>query len=155
MRWLGERDHLAQCANVVNCPLTQRSYGCDDCMWRSVTAVNALPSRLGRALDAVALAIFAVASFLLVARIGLAPRDPSEGVGVVFAPWTGADAAFVRAVEAGGRFVRFGALPFIVVVSPETADYADRVRAGGALFVVDPRILAACLLSSTAAQASQ
>src|SRR5262245_65379849 len=135
--------------------LTQRSYRRDDCMWRSVTAVNASPSRLGRAFEAAALVAFALASFLLVARIGLAPREPSQGVGVVFAPWTGADAAFVRAVEAGGRFVRFGALPFIVVVSPETADYADRVRAGGALFVVDPRILAACLLSSTAAQASQ
>jgi hypothetical protein len=139
----------------INRPLTQRSYRCDDCMWRSVTAVNAFPSRLGRALEAAALAVFALASFLLVARIGLAPRDPSQGVGVVFAPWTGADAAFVRAVEAGGRFVRFGGLPFIVVVTPEAADYADRVRAAGALFIVDPLILAACLPSSSGAQASQ
>src|SRR5262245_35054824 len=139
----------------VNRPLTQRSYRCDDCMWRSVTAVKAFPSRLGRALEAAALAVFALASFLLVARIGLAPRDPSQGVGVVFAPWTGADAAFVRAVEAGGRFVRFGGLPFIVVVTPEADDYADRVRSAGALFIVDPLILAACLPSSSGAQASQ
>jgi hypothetical protein len=124
-------------------------------MWRSVTAVTPSLSSFGRALEAAALTAFALASFLAVARIGLAPRDPLQGVGVVFAPWTPADAAFGRAVEAGGRFVRFGALPFIVVVTPETADYADRVRAAGALFVVDPQILAACLPSSSVAQASQ
>lgn len=114
-----------------------------------VIAVTASRSRLGRVLEAAALAAFALASFLLVARIGLAPRDPAQGVGVVFAPWTDADAAFIRAVEAGGRFVRFGALPFIVVVMPETPDYAERVHAAGALLLVDPQILAACLLSSS------
>src|SRR5262245_2808165 len=129
----------------INRPLMQRSYGCDDCMRRSVTAVNAFPSRLGRALEAVALGSFALASFLLVARIGFAARDPAQGVGVVFAPWTGADAAFVRAVEAGGRFVRFGGLPFIVVVTPEAADYAERVGAAGALLVVDTVALVDCL----------
>src|SRR5262245_7026235 len=138
----------------------QRSYGWQRSLVTSVTAVSAFPSRLGRALEAAALAGFSVASFLVVARVGLAPRDPAQGVGVVFAPWTQADAAFVRAVEAGGRFVRFGALPFIVVVTPETADYAARVRAAGALFLVDPQVLAACLPSSSpqsfsAAQAGQ
>ena len=117
--------------------------------------VSAFPSGLGRALEAAALAGFAAVSFFAVARIGLEPRDPSQGVGVIFAPWTGADAAFVRAVEAGGRFVRFGGLPFIVVVMPEAADYAERVRAAGALLVVDPVALAACLPASSGAQASQ
>jgi len=102
-----------------------------------------------------ALAGFAAASFFAVARIGLEPRDPSQGVGVIFAPWTGADAAFVRAVEAGGRFVRFGGLPFVVVVMPEAADYVDRVKAAGALLIVDPLVLAACLPSSSGAQASK
>jgi hypothetical protein len=120
-----------------------------------VIAVTAFPTKLVRILEAAALAAFALVSFLLVARIALAPRDPAQGVGVVFAPWTSADAAFVRAVGAGGRFVRFGALPFIVVVTPETAEYAERVGAAGALFLVDPQILAACLPSSSAAQASQ
>src|SRR5215467_5009146 len=120
-----------------------------------VIAVTASPPGLGRVLEAAALAAFALASFLIVARIGLAPRDPAQGVGVVFAPWIDADAAFIRSVEAGGRFVRFGAFPFIVVVTPETADYADHVRAAGALFIVDPRVLAACLLSSPDAPASQ
>jgi len=110
-----------------------------------VAVVSAFPSGLGRALEAAALAAFAAASLFVVARIGLEPRDPSQGVGVIFAPWTGADAAFVRAVEAGGRFVRFGGLPFVVVVMPEAADYADRVKAAGALLIVDPLVLAACL----------
>ena len=107
------------------------------------------PSVLGRAFDAAVITGFALASLYAAARIGLEPRDPARGVGVIFAPWTGADAAFVRAVEAGGRFVRFGGLPFIVVVEPDGADYLDRIKAAGALLIVDPLVITACLPSST------
>jgi hypothetical protein len=116
---------------------------------------KAFPPVLGRVLEVVVLAGFAVASFFAVARIGLEPRNPSQGVGVIFAPWTAADTAFVRAVEAGGRFVRFGGLPFVVVVMPEVADYADRARAAGALLIVDPLALAVCLPSSPGVQVSK
>jgi len=117
--------------------------------------VHVFPSVFGRALDAAIIAGFALASLYGAARIGLEPRDPARGVGVIFAPWTGADAAFVRAVEAGGRFVRFGGLPFVVVVQPESADYLDRIKAAGVLLVVDPLVITACLPSSVTSPASK
>jgi hypothetical protein len=95
--------------------------------------------------EAAVLACVAVGSFYITVRNGLAPRQPASGVAVIFTPWTAADAALARAVEAGGRFVRYGGYPFIVVVVPETPDYPSRVHSAGALFVVDPGALAACL----------
>jgi hypothetical protein len=110
--------------------------------------VRPFPSVLGRAFDVAVIVGFALASFYAAARIGLEPRDPARGVGVIFAPWTAADAALVRAVEAGGRVVRFGGLPFVVVVEPESADYIERIKAAGALLIVDPLVITACLPSS-------
>jgi hypothetical protein len=98
-----------------------------------------------RAFDAVVIAGFAVASLYVTARIGLSPRAPEQGVGVIFAPWTSGEAALRRAVGAGARFVRYGGLPFIVVVIPDERGYVARIAADGALLVLDPRALAACL----------
>jgi len=98
-----------------------------------------------RLLDGLVVAAFAFASLYVIIRIGLAPRDPSAGVGVIFAPWTDGEAAMRRAVAAGGRFVRFGGFPFIVIMIPEDRDYIAHVAADGALLVVDPQALAACL----------
>jgi hypothetical protein len=107
-----------------------------------------LPSSSTRSrllVDGILIAGFALASFCAVARIALEPRDPAAGVAVVFAPWTSQEDALARAVEAGGRFIRYGAFPFVVVVMPETADYLSRISRDGALLVADPRALAACL----------
>lgn len=101
--------------------------------------------RWGRILEATAVAGFALISTFAVARIGLEPSDPTRAVGVIFAPWTDANAALTRAVAAGGRIVRFDGPSFVVVVEPESADYIRRIKAAGALLIVDPRILAACL----------
>jgi hypothetical protein len=112
-----------------------------------------LPSFSARShplVDGVMIACFALASFCAVARIALSPRDPAAGVAVVFAPWTSPEDALARAVEAGGRFVRYGAFPFIVVIMPETADYLSRISRDGALLVADPQALAACLPSAPA-----
>jgi hypothetical protein len=109
--------------------------------------------RWSRILEGMAIAAFALISTLAIARIGLEPRDPSRGVGVVFAPWTDAGAAFTRAVAAGGRFVRFGGSSFVVVVEPEGPDYVRRVKGAGALLVIDPRILAACFPQTASLQA--
>lgn len=103
------------------------------------------PSRLRRGLaDGALIACAAIVSFALIAQIALEPRDPSQGIAVVFSPWTGAEQSFTRAVEAGGRFVRYGGYPFIAVVAPEAADYAARARENGAWLIADPRALAAC-----------
>jgi hypothetical protein len=88
---------------------------------------------------------FALASLFVAARVGLVPRAPEDGVGVIFAPWTSGEAALRRAVGAGARFVRYGGMPFVVVVVPDERDYPARIAADGALLVVDPRALAACL----------
>ena len=98
-----------------------------------------------RLIDGSLIAFLALASLFLAARVGLTPRDPASGVGVIFAPWTSEQSAMARATDPGARFVRYGGLPFIVVVVPETSDYLARVYAAGALLIVDPQALAACL----------
>ena len=64
---------------------------------------------------------------------------------MVFAPWTAPETAMTRAVEAGGRFVRFGGHGFIAVVAADDRDYAARAMAAGAWLVADPQLVAACL----------
>lgn len=93
-------------------------------------------------------AILSFAAFLSVATVGvvtLGLKEESEGVAVVFAPWTSATDAMTRAVEPGARFVRFGAFDFIAVIEPQSADYVRRVRSNGAWLFADPAALAACL----------
>lgn len=80
----------------------------------------------------------------MVAYAALAPRNPANGVAIIYAPWIGPEAAFRRAVDAGARFVRYGSLPFIVVVLPDSPDFSRRAQAGGALMLADPMALAAC-----------
>ena len=96
-------------------------------------------------LDATLIAGVAAGSLVAAASLALAPKNPASGVAVVFSPWTKAPAALARATDPGSRFVRFGQYPFIVIVVPEAPDYLARVSAAGALFVLDPEALAACL----------
>lgn len=109
-----------------------------------------LPTR-SSLFDKLALSAFGVASLLFVGAMTLTPRDPDNGVAVVFAPWTGASETFSRAVESGGRFVRFGGFSFIAVVVPESHGYAGAVRRNGAWLLADPKLLAACLRPVTGA----
>ena len=112
-------------------------------------------SRGRRCLDAALISLLAIASLFAIARIGLQPRDPANGIAVVFAPWTSAGAVLTRATDAGGRFVRYGGFPFIAVVMPETPDYSSRILAEGALLALDPRALAACFSGSVLKAGSQ
>ncbi len=95
--------------------------------------------------DIAILALLAVATALATAAHALAPRDMSDGVAVVYAPWTDADAAFARTVASGARFVRYGGVPFVAVAMPEDPGFGGHVRGAGAWFLADPRALAACL----------
>lgn len=99
--------------------------------------------------DRLVIVAMAGASLFGVGVLALSPHDANAAVAVVYAPWTSSRDALVRAAEAGARFVRFGAVPFIVVVVPERPDYAARARAGGALLMLDPQALAACLPGET------
>src|SRR3954468_17541700 len=66
-----------------------------------------------RLLDGALITLFALIGSLAIARIGLAPARPSEGIAVVFLPWTDGQAALARATAPGARFVRFGGVPFV------------------------------------------
>jgi hypothetical protein len=103
-----------------------------------------LQSRWSRLLDGGLILVLALLSPLLVLRTGLKPADTTFGVAVVFAPWTGPEAAILRATSAGASLVRVGALPWIVVVAPEDDGYIERVLVDGALVALDPRVLADC-----------
>jgi hypothetical protein len=96
------------------------------------------------ALDAATIAAVSLASLLTAAYAAIAPRDPADGVAVIYAPWVEFDDAFRRSTGAGARFVRAGGLPFIVVVMPDDPEFDRRVRAGGAILLADPMALAAC-----------
>jgi hypothetical protein len=95
-------------------------------------------------LDVGLILLLAILSSLVVLRTGLKPTDSTSGVAVVFAPWTGAEAAIVRATGAGASLVRVSALPWIVVVVPADEGYVERVLADGALAALDPQALADC-----------
>ena len=112
-------------------------------------ALRRLPALVTlRWLDLSLIAILAVVSFGAILRIGLLPAKPDAGVAVIYAPWTTADQTMIRAVSAGGRFVRFGGFDFIAIVIPEQPDYVANALAGSALLVVDPQVLAGCLPAS-------
>lgn len=108
---------------------------------------------LRKVIDAGLLACLSVGALYVGARVTLIPRDPTQGAAVVFAPWTTADRALARAVDGGGRFVRFGDAPFIAIVTADDADYPNRMLNAGAWLVVDPQALAAC--SSVLARMTQ
>ena len=108
-------------------------------------ALNSRSSLLRHLIDVLMLACLSIGTLYATARVALTPRDPAQGVAVVFAPWTAPEAALERTVEAGGRFVRFGGATFVAVAMPDDADFASRVLAAGAWLVVDPRSIAACL----------
>lgn len=92
-----------------------------------------------------ALACLSVGALYATARAELAPRDPQRGVAVIYAPWATPESVLARTVAAGGRFVRFGGRDFIAIAISDDQDYSARVLAGGALLVVDPKVIAACL----------
>jgi hypothetical protein len=106
----------------------------------------------GRWLDASVIAVLLATGLSL--QIGMLSK-PSDGdgkgaVAVLFSPWTDAASAMQRTSEAGARIVRFGAFPFIVVVEPDAPDFAARVVEQGAILLLDPRSLAACLTGGRA-----
>ena len=96
-------------------------------------------------IDVAALIALSVGALGMTARATLVPRNPENGVAVVFAPWTSPEKALALTVEAGARFVRFGGYGFIAVGVADDRDYAARAKAQGAWLVLDPQLLAACL----------
>lgn len=95
-------------------------------------------------LDCAVLTALSLLGLALSVQENLAPRDPSRGVAVIFAPWTTAEDVVARAVAPGARFVGFGGARFVAIVVPENADYVARANKTGAWLVADPRTLPGC-----------
>lgn len=106
--------------------------------------MKCLSPRGGKLLDISFLILLTLGTFAAGARIGLMPRTSDNGVAVMFAPWTSAADSLLQATESGGRFVKFGGLPFVAIVMPNDRTYAERMLAHGAWLVMDPKLLAAC-----------
>jgi hypothetical protein len=93
----------------------------------------------------IAVAVLAVSVGTTVA-VGLAPgADETAPVAVLYPPWWSADRAFVAAGSAGGAVVREGAISSLLVARSPEPGFRDRLRATGALLLLDPKALAGCL----------
>jgi hypothetical protein len=103
------------------------------------------PARSRISLDILLLTVTAAIALVGTVAVLAPASNPDRGVAVIFPPWIAAGDALAQSAAASGRFVRFGAFPFIAVVVPDDAGYVDRVLRRGAWFALDPAALAACL----------
>lgn len=87
-------------------------------------------------------AILALASFVVVPVLAAAPRDPQVGA-AVFPPWWTPSRALAAADDAG-EILAVGSVPFIVITRSAAGDIAPRLRAAGALLVIDPQTAGLC-----------
>jgi hypothetical protein len=83
------------------------------------------PARSRFSLDILLLTVTAAMTLVGTVAVLAPPPDPDRGVAVIFSPWTAAGDALAQSSAAGGRFVRFGAFPFIAVVVPDGPGYVD------------------------------
>lgn len=95
-------------------------------------------------LDVAVIAAVAIVGTAATAWTMMAPQPNAAAVAVMFAPWTPADEAMLRAADAGGRIVGFGRLTSIVIVAPDHSDYARDVAASGAWLVADAARTGGC-----------
>ena len=85
--------------------------------------------------------MLAAAAPLLGALASMTPD--SADVAAVFPPWWSASSIFIAA-SAVGVPVRSGRLPWVLVVHGDRADLGSRLRAAGALILLDPRRVRGC-----------
>jgi len=86
--------------------------------------------------------LMAAASLGAVLVISLAP--PAHGpVAALFPPWWTAQQTLLAA-SSQGEIIRFGAVPWIVVVMPEGPQAVADLHHGGAWAVLDPQIFGGC-----------
>ena len=94
--------------------------------------------------------VLAPIGFLAIICLDLFVVDPAKPVAVVFAATTSADDALLAVAAAGGRPIRLQESALtdhrIWLAEADSPDFFDRVRANGALTVVNPYALGGCLL---------
>jgi len=69
----------------------------------------------------------------------------SPPLAAIFPPWVSGEEAVARSLATGARILRQGAVPFVVVLAPETA-----TRPSGALLMLRLDGLAGCIISPEA-----
>jgi len=105
-------------------------------------------------------AAIAGAAMLVVALVAvLAPRDAAgQSVAAIFPPWWDAPRVMAGLGGTDAVILREGAAPSILLLSSQTPGLPERLRAAGALLIVDPTAVAGCLgldLSPSAPDASR
>lgn len=108
------------------------------------------PSRTSTVLALAGAALLCL-SGLAATVIGVATQPEPQGrVAIIYPPGTTQGQALTRLIGAGGRLVRFGRQSWIVVAAPasgggqSSAQWAQRIRAGGAWAVLNPIIAGGC-----------
>lgn len=92
-------------------------------------------------------ATLAGAAMLVAATVGgLAPNADGTGpVAAVFPPWWSARDVMAGLARTDAAILREGFSSSIILASSPTPGLADRLRAAGAMLVLDPQAAAGCL----------
>jgi hypothetical protein len=82
--------------------------------------------------------------------VSIAMGKPNNGGAIVavFPPWWSSSRTFIAASEAGA-ILNSGAYPFVVIVQSQSPELGARLRAAGALLLLDPLGMGGCLQSPT------
>ena len=83
-----------------------------------------------------------LSSVLLLMTVGA--RQPNTQVVALFPPTWDADRSFAGAIRAGVDTVDFGLADWLLVVHGRDPDFADRLRAHGALIVLNTAVARFC-----------
>ncbi len=92
------------------------------------------------------------AATLIVAGVSATalPTAPDSAVAAVFPPWWGREQAAAAVAQSDGLIVREGAIGTVLVVRPAGPDLVERLRAHGAVLVINPAAAGGCLGTGTA-----
>lgn len=107
----------------------------------AISTASRLRSRQWRDIGLIAGLALCSGLFALASLPGPVAGPPAP-LAAVFPPWVGGEEAVVRSLATGARILRQGAVPFVVVLAPETT-----ARPAGALLMLRLDGLAGCIIS--------
>jgi len=87
----------------------------------------------------------------LAGSISAAAPNDAGGIAAVFPPWWSASRAFAAAASAGD-VLNGGAYGFVLIVQSRRPGLGARLRAAGALFLLNPLAVGGCRPAATRAQ---
>lgn len=90
-------------------------------------------------------AAFALIALAMVLSISLHPKQ-SSSVAVVVSPWANVTEIVEIIAKADGAIVRQGQWHWVLVAQSDASDFVSRLYSAGALAVLDPVALGACII---------